>query len=301
MKFTRKEFIRASSIITGGLLLPGSKALARLMDENSNFKIIRKNIGIYTERGGTMGWLVSDDAVVVVDSQFPDTAKNFMASLQKKTPRKIDLLFNTHHHGDHTSGNVYLKDFTSKIVAHKNCPVLQKKSYGGDPNKPQIYANTTFNDEWMLVLGKEKIHAKYFGAAHTGGDAVIHFMNSNVVHLGDLVFNKTFPYIDSNGGGSIKGWSEVLAKISNHFSKDTLYIFGHAASPEIVTGSVEDLIATKDYLNALLHFVSKEIKNGKTKEQIAAATEIPGFAHYKERWEGARKLNLESAYDELMN
>jgi len=54
------------------------------------------------------------------------------------------------------------------------------------------------------------------------------------------------------------------------------------------------------YLGALAEFVDGEIQKGKSKEEIAAATEVPGFANLKERWQGARKMNLEKAYDELV-
>ena len=42
---------------------------------------------------------------VVIDSQFPDTSQMFLDGLKTRTPRRIDILLNTHHHGDHTGGN----------------------------------------------------------------------------------------------------------------------------------------------------------------------------------------------------
>ena len=302
MKFTRKEFLKASSILAGGILLPGSNNFGRMLQQQStgNFKNLRDNLGIYTEKGGTIGWYVSDDAVVVVDSQYPETAKNFYAGLQKKTPRKIDILFNTHHHADHTSGNIYLKDFANRIIAQENCKALQEKAYGNDPAKPQAYPDATFKKEWTQNLGSETVSAKFFGNAHTGGDSVIHFQNANVAHVGDLVFNRTYPFIDSNGGGSVANWPVVLERVINYYPKETTFIFGHGASDDLVTGSMADLIAMKNYLSALVEFVSGEIKNGKTKEQIASANEIPGFADLKERWAGARKMNLEKTFDELI-
>lgn len=300
MKFTRKEFLKASSLIAGGMLLPGSNNFAKIFQQSTgNFKNLRDNLGIYTERGGTIGWYVSDDAVVVIDSQYPDAAKNMYAGLQKKTSRKIDLLFNTHHHGDHTSGNMYLKDFTERIIAQENCKALQEKTYGGDATKPQAYPNFTFKKEWTQEIGKETVSAKFFGAAHTGGDSVIHFQKANVAHVGDLVFNRTYPFIDSNGGGSVAGWQMVLERVIKYYPKDTTFIFGHGATDEFVTGSMADVIAMKNYLSALYEFVSKEMKSGKTKEKIASANEIPGFGDLKERREGMRKMNLEKTFDEL--
>ncbi len=300
MKFTRKEFLKASSIIAGGLLLPGSKNFGRMSQQAAgNFKNLRDNLGIYTERGGTIGWYVSDDAVVVIDTQFPESAKNMLAGLQKKTSRKIDLLFNTHHHGDHTSGNIYLKDFAERIIAQENCKALQEKMYGGDATKPQAYPTFTFKKEWTQEIGTETVSAKFFGPAHTGGDSVIHFQKANVAHVGDLVFNRTYPYIDSSGGGSVGQWITALERVINFYSKDTTFIFGHGLTDDSATGSMSDVVAMKNYLTALYEFVSNEIKSGKTKEQIASANEIPGFGDLKERREGARKMNLEKTFDEL--
>jgi glyoxylase-like metal-dependent hydrolase (beta-lactamase superfamily II) len=300
MKITRKNFLRSGALITGGLFLPGFKFISAFQEQKYKFTPIRNNVGIFTERGGTIGWYATQDALVVIDSQYPETAKNLVEGLKQKTERKIDLLFNTHHHGDHTAGNLYLKDFANKIVAHENCKALQEKNYGGNPDKPQIYPGATFTNTWGEDIGKEKVVARYFGPAHTGGDSVVHFENANIAHMGDLVFNKTFPFIDPNGGGSVQQWIFTLDRIIKHYDRDTTFIFGHSIADEFLVGKRKDLIAMKNYLSALVDFVSKEIKNGKAKEEIASASNIPGFEDIKERWQGARKMNLERAYDELI-
>ncbi len=299
MKLTRKDFLRSSLILSGGIFLPVQKSWGRFLDEPKGFRTIGANTGIFSEKGGTIGWYISNDALVVIDSQYPDSAKNFMSGVRQKTDRKIDIVFNTHHHGDHTSGNIYLKDFAVKIVAHENCKMLQEKNDKKDPNNPQVYADTTFSETWSQDLGKEKVTAAYFGPAHTGGDSVIHFENENVAHVGDLVFNKTYPFIDSNGGGTIKNWPNVLNKIIARYSKETKFIFGHSISDDLLVGSADDLRNMANYLTALHEFVASEIKKGKNKEEIASAPGVPGFIDLKERWNGAQKMNLEKAYDEL--
>lgn len=301
MKVTRKDFLKLSALITGGIFLPGFKLFSSFQEQKFKFTELRNNIGIFTERGGTIGYYATNDALVVIDSQYPETVKNLIEGLKQKTERKIDTLFNTHHHGDHTSGNIFLKDYAKKIVAHENCKMLQEKNYGNNPDKPQAYPTVTYSNTWREELGKEKVTAKYFGTAHTGGDSVIHFENANIAHLGDLVFNKTFPFIDVNGGGTLKGWYEVLGKVSKYFSKETLFIFGHAANDDLLTGSIKDVVDMQNYFSALLEFVSTEIEKGKSKEEIINSSSIPGFENLKERWQGARKMNLERAFDQLKN
>ncbi len=299
MRFTRRTFLKSGAILTGGMFFQGNKILSALQDQASGFRTVRGDFGIYNEYGGTIGWFANKDAVIVVDSQFPETAKHFMDGLKKKVDRKIDLLLNTHHHRDHTSGNIYLKDYSSIIAAHENSKALQQKFYGNDPLKPQAYPTVTFADEWTLYLGKEKVWAKHFCPAHTGGDAIIHFQNTNVVHMGDIVFNKVYPYIDLPGGASLYQWIEFIEKTVPLFDKDTIYIFGHSQTQEMCIGKADDVYAMRDYLTALINFVSKEIKAGKTKEQIALASEIPGAKNILDKKDGMIKMNLEKTYDYL--
>lgn len=301
MKSNRRSFIKSSSFLIGAVLYPGNNIFGTVnFFSPEGIKEIRPNIGIFTEKGGTIGWYVSDDAVVVVDSQFPDSAKHFVEELKKKTKRKIDILFNTHHHGDHTSGNYYMKDFVEKIVAQENCVNLQKKFYGeGDKKDKQVYADVTFKNDWELDLGKEKIKASYFGNAHTSGDAILHFQNANVVHIGDLVFNHAYPYMDRPAGCTASGSIKVLEKAASVFDKDTKFICGHADTDENVTFSIDVLSVMRDYFSALLEFVGKEIKVGKTLAEIQKAEGVPGFENLTERWEGAKDMNLKAAYEEL--
>ncbi len=121
----------------------------------------------------------------------------------------------------------------------------------------------------------------HFGAGHTNGDAIIHFKHSNIVHMGDLVFNRRHPFIDRTAGDSIKNRITVLDKCGDKFEKDTKFIFGHAADGYDVTGSKEDLKAFKNYLEQLITFAETEVKSGKTKEEFIKNTFIPGNTEWK--------------------
>lgn len=297
MKFNRRSFLKSTSIITAGLFLPANKIVAALQEETGSMQSLRNNVGIYTERGGTIGWLISDDGIIVIDSQFPDTAKNFTSMLQELTHKKINIVFNTHHHRDHTSGNSMLQKICDDFVAHANTVSLQKKFYGeGENAASQIYANVTFVNQWSTTIGNETITAEHLWGAHTGGDSFIHFKNANVVHLGDLIFNNMHPFIDRPGGAHIQGWINYLEELLKRFDSDTIFIFGHGIS---VTGGKDDLSRMRDYLSALLDFVNRNIKEGKTKEEVSELISIPGFEHLGEEYINRLKINLIAAYEEL--
>lgn len=298
MIWTRRQFLTGSSISVvagalGGLRLSGQQPPA-----TTAFAPLRENVGIFTGRGGTIGWLVTPEAVVVIDSQFPDTATVCLDGLNERSHhRPVDFLINTHHHGDHTAGNVVFRKAAKKIVAHVKVPELQRMQAAAQGTEAdQAYADTTFADTWKADLGSETVSAKHYGPAHTSGDIAVCFEHANVVHLGDLVFNRRHPFIDRPAGALISGWITVLEQIAAEHSQDTLFIYGHAKEGLKVTGTRADLLYQRDYFTALLDHVRAEIKAGKSRDDISKATsELTGFADHGPLIE--RVLSV--AYDEL--
>lgn len=298
MELNRRAFLKTSSLATVGLLLPTNKLLSALLQETEgNMSLLRNNIGTFTEKGGTIGWLISDDVVIVIDSQFPDTAKHFITKMMEKTDRNIDYLINTHHHSDHTAGNFMMNKLTDKIIAQEKAVDLQKQFYGnGESASSQVYANITFTNEWKTDLGSESINVFHLRSAHTGGDSVIHFENANIAHLGDLVFNGVYPYMDRPGGTKLEGWIKFLDELISFFDDDTLFIFGHGTK---ITGTKNDIITKRNYLSALNEYVKDQIEEGKTEEEIVNSKPLPGFDDLVPMWKNAFKMNLKAAYDEL--
>ncbi len=267
------------------------------------FKPLRRNVGCFTGRGGTMGWLVNPDAVLAIDSQFPDSAAIFLKDLPGRSGRTLDALINTHHHGDHIGGNGVLRPATKTIVAHANVPELMRARAEADkrPLDPAFVPDATFTDTWRKDFGDETVSCRYFGPAHTKGDIVTLFEKANVVHLGDLLFNRRYPVVDRPGGASLRGWVEVLEKIAATYPKDTIYVFGHNNPKFEVTGGTADVLFFRDYLSALLAHVQGEIKTGKTKEEILGLENLPNFPdfHAPRGRDNRLPSNLSVAYDEL--
>lgn len=262
-----------------------------------NFKALRNDVGIFTEKGGTIAWLNGSTGFVAIDSQFPDSAAHAIEELKKLGDKPFKYLLNTHHHGDHTGGNIAFKGLAQQVVAHQNSAVNQKLAAEKAKNEAQqLFPDVTFGTGWKAPVGKEKISAYYYGSGHTNGDAVYHFENANIAHVGDLVFNRRFPYIDQANGAHIGNWITALEKIHNQFDKDTLFIFGHSLDPEKVTGGKDDIKAFQNYLQSLMTLVSGEIKAGKTKDEILKLTTIPGAPEWK--GDGIAR-SLTAAYAEL--
>lgn len=309
----RRDFlVRSSLFATAGLLarsrlwaqtpaVPPAAALAQPpAPPVTKFTPLRRNVGYFTGRGGTIGWLASKDALVVVDTQFPDTAAACLAGLPGGAHRQLDVVLNTHHHADHTGGNPIFKPVARTIVAHANVPSLQfaAAEKAGNLDK-QVYADTTFTDLWRRQLGDEIVTAEYHAPAHTGGDAVMLFEQANVVHMGDLVFNRMYPVTDAPGGCSLRGWVKALEDVTKAFPADAIYVFGHGNPKFGVTGQRGDLLVMRDYLGAILDYTQRKIAAGEPKEKIVTLENFPGFEDFHSPLPNRLASNLTVAYAEL--
>ncbi len=294
----RRIFLRNTTVLTTATILFQQKAIAQLFGvDEAKIKMLRRNVGIFTEKGGTIGFLLSESGIVVVDSQFPDSAMHFIEEVKKLSTQPFAYLLNTHHHGDHTAGNIAFKGVVKHVVAHQNAVANQRKTAekAGILDK-QLFADLTFTKKWKQKVGDEKVKADYFGAAHTNGDVIYHFDEANITHVGDLMFNKRHPFVDRSAGANMANWIKVLDKIIKQSHADTIIIFGHSLNPGEETGTIEDLKKFQGYLGKVLLFAEMEIKRGVSKEEFIKNTSIPGVTE----WSGdGIQRPLTAAYEEI--
>ena len=281
----RRTFIRNTSLSAAALTFLNSSLFAALLPDPAwKIKMLTDNIGIFSEKGGTILFLITQKGIVVVDSQFADTAPHLIEELKKRSTQPFRFLINTHHHGDHTSGNISFKGLVKHVVAHENSLTNQiAAAVKAKTEAKQLYPDRTFDDAgWYRKVGDEGIQTYYFGPGHTNGDSIIHFETSNIAHMGDLVFNRRYPFIDKTAGASVKNWIKILRKADHTFDDKTQFVFGHSGAGYDITGNKEDIKAFKDYLEKLLEFGKQEIlRSGKSKEEFLKNKTIPGVTEWK--------------------
>src|SRR5687767_9237634 len=299
MKLSRRELFVTSSVALETFSHAFGQAPAPAappQPPQTSFDPLRGSVGIFTGRGGTIGMLVAPDALVVVDPQFADTAAIALKSLKQMSARTIDVLINTHHHGDHTSGNAVFRPAAAKHVAHRNVPMLQKtQAAAAKSEAQQAFADTTYDTTWSEKVGAETVSLKYYGPGHTSGDSVVTFQNANIVHMGDLKFYLRHPRVDRPSGASIKNWIVTLESVAKDHPADTIYIAGHSKVNLPVTVTRADVLKFRDYFSGLLAYVQKGIASGQSAQQIVKVAAVPGFADYEGNPEGT----IQAAYDEL--
>lgn len=304
MALTRREFFVVSSAsavavaawrdVVAGQQAPAAPA--------GTFAVIRRDAGYFTAQGGTIGWLINKDAIVVVDTQYARTAQGCVDGLKERSAgRTIDLVMNTHHHGDHTGGNGVFQAVSKKIVAHARVPELMKQAAASQPNAPApVLPGATFETTWSEKLGDETVEARHHGPGHTGGDAVIHFQRANVVHMGDLLFHELHPRVDRPAGASIQNWMKTLETVVKAMPRDTMFIAGHGRPGQPVVVKGDALLRFRDYFDAALTHVRKGIAAGKSQQEIVALAALPGFESYEALGQVLTLSGLlTAAYEEL--
>ena len=279
--------------------LPGAELIGSIFEQNNyQMKALRGDLGIFTERGGTILWKISNNGIAVVDTQFKPQAEHLIEEIKKKSDRQIDALINTHHHGDHSAGNIAFKGLIKNHFGHENCVKNMKATAEkGNAMDRVLLPTGDFKKKFVHKVAGEKISMRYFGAAHTNGDAIIHFEDANVAHLGDLLFNRRVPYIDKNNGADIANWQNVMDDAYKWFDKDTLLVYGHSGDGYEITGNREDLMAFKNYLGKLLEYTEKGVRAGKSKEELTKTELIPGA----DQWKGNQARAVNAAYTELVD
>ena len=244
----------------------------------TSFEDLRRGVGIFNGQGGTIGWLVNADGILIVDSQNAAAAAACIDGIGERSDRAIDVLLNTHHHGDHVGGNATFRPVVGSIVAHENSAEWQRRTAEEAGNAdPRAYPDETFGDEWRTTIGDETVVARHHGAGHTSGDCVVTFEQANVAHMGDLMFNRLHPFVDRSSGARIAGWIDVLEQVTAAHAADTVYVFGHGAPGAGVTGGADDLAHLRDYFTAALDLTRREMRAGRSREEVTGTEALPGF------------------------
>jgi cyclase len=192
--------------------------------------------GVYmlTGAGGNIGVSVGDDGIVIVDDQFAPLAPKIQAALKGIADKPVRFLLNTHYHFDHTGGNAEFGKTGSTIIAHENVRkrlaegyTIKRFNMTEPPASKEALPVITFDRSATVHLNGEDIRALHFPHGHTDGDSVIFFPKANVVHMGDDFFAGMFPFVDLDGGGSVRGYIEAIEGILKLTKPDTKFIPGH--------------------------------------------------------------------------
>jgi cyclase len=248
------------------LLLVLFLSLPALANRFANVEIkatpLADNLFMLTGSGGNMAALVTEKDVILIDAQYAELADKINAKLSELSAgKKLGTLINTHMHGDHVNGNSALKP--KRIIAHEN--VLTRLT--ADAEFPRTGLPTeTFSKQLSLRVNGQTVRLEYLPPSHTDGDIIVWFEQDNVVHMGDMLFEGRFPFIDLTNGGSVRGYIANVAYVISVINEQTKVVPGH--------GELTDKAGLQRFHQMMvktLALVEQQQAKGLSSEQIVAA------------------------------
>ena len=231
--------------------------------------------------GGNVGLSVGPDAVFIIDNDFTQVTPKIRDAIAKITPKPVGFVLNTHYHWDHSGGNELFGSAGALIVAHDNVRRRmssdQLVNFVGSAMQQKASPKAalpvvTVPGSVRLHINGDEVHAFHVPAAHTDGDLIVHFVKSNVVHMGDTYFNGMYPFIDGSSGGSADGMIAAADRVLALADARTKIIPGHGP----LAGKA-DLQGYRDMLATVTRRVKDLRRAGKSDAEIREAKPAAEF------------------------
>jgi len=167
--------------------------------------------------------IIGDTGAILIDTGFTDEiGAQLRAEVAKLTKKPVKVVINTHHHGDHTFGNVAFPE--AKFISSEMCRqlLLQGEAEwlaiieGAVGRKfpkiravpaSEVYARNSKSD---VVIDGVKMTFWVPEGAHTTGDLMIWLPQDKVLVGGDILVNQTTPNFRD---AMVKKWVDTLGEI----------------------------------------------------------------------------------------
>ncbi|MFW9887698.1 MAG: MBL fold metallo-hydrolase [Candidatus Thorarchaeota archaeon] len=254
------------------------------------------------DNGGNYGAIVLDDEIVMVDSGMMHlksaVARDFLVNKFGLPIKKILL---THHHSDHVLGAQAFEpvSFISSSKTREICEEALEGRWSDEELRGWAEeAKETRPDLWEsfqtlrvlipdVTFDKEiRIHDdvvfRHMGG-HTVGSSIVILEPEHVLFIGDLLFNKSFPYAGDNSCDPnrwISGLEEIL---SDDYE---IVVPGHGP----LCGS-QGIIDQLEFLKNFRDLIRGAIEEGLTSKQFLDEKRTPDY--YLEDAEHRLKVSVE--------
>ena len=285
MTLSRKPAAMITLLGLMWLFSPASHA----QQDFSNVEIVTHHVAgsVYYLQGagGNIGLSIGEDGVVMIDDQYAPLTDKILAAIRQLNEGEIRFVINTHVHGDHTGGNENLGKLGILILARDEVRVRLAAQ-----SPAAALPVLTYSDAITIHLNGEEVYAFPVPPAHTDGDTFIHFVDSDVIHTGDVFRTTAFPVIDTNNGGTLDGSIQALGLLIGTAGPDTLILPGHG---EVSTRM--DVMGFRDMILDVRDQVAPMVERGMSYKEVAAANPT---AAYNDRYGNPDRF-LRAVYTEL--
>ena len=232
-------------------------------------EIVSDSVHVIYGVGGNVAVLRTRRGAVIVDTMtFPIQGRRIRDLAERLGGGPTQAVVNTHYHPDHTHGNPAWPAGTRIVATQRTRAYLERFDPAfWEDSAAESAPNDLFTDSHELRIGDKTIRSFYLGRGHTAGDLVVLFVEDRVLHTGDLFYNRRYPNIDLEAGGSVQHWAETLDRVlALGFDQ---VIPGH--------GPVTDragLLEFQRFIAELAEFASESAAAGRSLEETLAAADL---------------------------
>jgi glyoxylase-like metal-dependent hydrolase (beta-lactamase superfamily II) len=241
---------------------------------------VQGNVYMLAGAGGNVSVQIGDEGVLIVDTQFAPLAPKIMAAIERLSHRPVRFIINTHDHGDHVGGNAALAALIAatpleplQMIAHENALARLSNPAAGQPATPPggLPADSYFTPTKDFHFNGEAVFLYHAPSAHTDGDTIVLFRESDVISTGDLFVPGSYPFIDRVRGGSVQGLIAGLNQIlhltvpAKTQERGTYVIPGHGRICDEA-----DVVEFRDMVVIVRDRIANLVEGGMTLAQIQA-------------------------------
>ena len=171
---------------------------------------LTKNLYFYPEKGmlDCNTYVIKDETSIIIDPGLTQFLPELLQDLHRDgiDPKDIDIITNTHLHGDHCWANeAFKKASGGKIILHNlqkkfwEATVTQTSRFFGLP--PVEFTPDSFFDNDKLNAGEiefELIHSP----GHSPDSICFYCQSDKILICGDVIFNQNTGRVDLPGGSA---------------------------------------------------------------------------------------------------
>ena len=199
---------------------------------------LTENLYFYPEKGmlDCNTCVIKDNISIIIDPGLTQFLPELLQDMQKDgiDPKDIDIITNTHLHGDHCWANeAFQKHSGAKILIHPlqkkfwDTAVTQTSRFFGLPTVE--FTEDKFLDDDKLDTGEMEFELIY-SPGHSLDSICFYCKNEKILICGDVIFNQNTGRVDLPGGNA----NELRQSIDKLSQLEIEYLLpGHM---DIVTG-----------------------------------------------------------------
>ncbi len=251
-----------------------------------------------------IGFIVGSRCVLAIDAGGSRAVgERLLAAIREVTQTRVCYLVITHVHPDHFFGAAAFSAEKPEVIGHENLPRQLaararpylnslKRDLGEAAQGSEIVlpTRTVASSETIeLDLGGRIVEIKAWPPAHTDDDLTVFDRRTKTLWLGDLLFVRHTPVLDSN----ITGFLKVMQQLRG--LEVARFVPGHGRSD---AGWPAVLDPQERYFNVILDETRAAIRN---KVTLMDAVERVGLSEARNwiNFETYHRRNVTTAYTEL--